>query len=103
MPRPALPFLAVAAALAGCATVPAEGPIDDREAGMGNGACNAQPAQRFIGRTADQQTGAAIMRESGARSLRWGPPGAVFTMDFRQDRVNVMYDESSTITEIRCG
>ena len=40
---------------------------------------------------------------TGATSLRWGPPGAIFTMDYRQDRVNVMYDDNSMITEVRCG
>lgn len=91
------------ATLVACATTPAETPIEDREAGPGENACNAEAGQRFIGQMANADTGAQIMAATGARSLRWGPPGAVFTMDFRPDRVNVMYDERVRITEIRCG
>ena len=95
---PALPLI-----LAACATAQAPDPIEVREAGMTGGECAAQPAQRFIGQTATSDTGAAILTATGARTLRWGPPDSVFTMDFRQDRVNVMYDAQMRITEVRCG
>ena len=36
-------------------------------------------------------------------TLRWGPPNAAWTMDYRQDRVNVRYDERMKIVEITCG
>ena len=101
MTRFAVPILASSLALAGCASVP--GPIEDREAGTTGGTCTAQPGQRFIGQTASSETGAAILAATGAQALRWGPPDSVFTMDFRQDRVNVMYDAQLRITEIRCG
>lgn len=101
MTRFAIFLLASSLAIAGCATVP--GPIEDRESGTTGGMCAAQPGQRFIGQTASSDTGAAILAATGARTLRWGPPDAVFTMDFRQDRVNVMYNAELRITEIRCG
>jgi hypothetical protein len=47
--------------------------------------------------------GAAILRESGARTLRWGPPRTAWTMDYRQDRVNLRYDDNMKITEVSCG
>ena len=101
MTRFAVPILASSLVLAGCASVP--GHIEDREAGATGGRCAAQPGQRFTGQTASSDVGSSILAATGARSLRWGPPDAIFTMDFRQDRVNVMYDAQLRITEIRCG
>lgn len=69
----------------------------------GSHVCTAQPGQVLIGQQATAENGARALALTNSATLRWGPPGAVFTMDFRQDRVNVMYDESMTITEIRCG
>jgi len=65
--------------------------------------CNAAPAQYHIGHDATQSMGEAILKDAGARSLRWGPPNAAWTMDYRQDRVNVRYDERMKIIEITCG
>ena len=68
-----------------------------------NYTCDATLAQYHIGHDATQGMGAAILQESGARSLRWGPPNSAWTMDYRQDRVNVRYDEKMKITAITCG
>ena len=58
--------------LAGCAATQA-GPIEDREAGMGDGGeCAAEPAQRYIGRTASSETGTAILTATGSRIIRNG-------------------------------
>jgi hypothetical protein len=65
--------------------------------------CNAAPAQYHIGHDATQAMGEAILKDSGARTLRWGPPNAAWTMDLRQDRVNVRYDASMKIIDITCG
>ena len=65
--------------------------------------CNAAPAEAYVGRVASKATGEAILRDSGARTLRWGPPNAAWTMDLRQDRVNVRYDAAMIIIEITCG
>ncbi len=65
--------------------------------------CNAAAAQGHIGHNATQGMGAAILKDAGAGSLRWGPPGGAWTMDYRQDRVNVRYNEAMKITEITCG
>lgn len=92
---------AAAWALAGCATggpkatpdLVADGPM----------VCDAAAAQSRVGKRADQTAGEAILKASGARSLRWGPPNSAWTMDYRQDRVNVRYDSAMTIIEITCG
>jgi hypothetical protein len=65
--------------------------------------CNPAPAQYHIGHDATQAMGAAILKDSGARTLRWGAPIAVWTMDYREDRVNVRYDGKMKILEITCG
>ena len=65
--------------------------------------CNAAPAQYHIGHDATQSMGEAILKDSGARTLRWGPPNAAWTMDLRQDRVNVRYDANMKIIDITCG
>lgn len=65
--------------------------------------CDAAPAQYHIGHDATQAMGTAILKDSGARSLRWGPPGGAWTMDYREDRVNVRYDGKLKITDITCG
>lgn len=65
--------------------------------------CNAQPAQYHVGHDATQAMGTAILKDSGARTLRWGPPNSAWTMDYREDRVNVRYDDKMKITGITCG
>lgn len=65
--------------------------------------CNAAGAQSHVGKRAEQLVGEAILKDAGARTLRWGPPNAAWTMDLRQDRVNVRYDERMKIVEITCG
>lgn len=93
---------AVALPLAACAATYGEAPgsVPANEAG---GECDAQPVQYHIGHEASTEMGATILRESGAKTLRWGPPNSAWTMDYRTDRVNVRYDESREIIEITCG
>lgn len=93
-----LMILAAAGLVAGCATTDA---ADD--AAPAPMACNAEAAQAHVGKTALPEVGAAILKDSGARLLRWGPPRGAWTMDYRQDRVNVRYDEGMVIIGITCG
>lgn len=92
-----------AAGLAGCATTssaPDQAAAPDAAAPM---TCKAEPAQYHIGHDATQAMGTAILRDTGARTLRWGPPNSAWTMDYREDRVNVRYDDKMKITGITCG
>lgn len=89
--------------LAGCASTGADTPPELGIGTPGTSACNAEPVQSFVGQRADQAVGAAILKASGARTLRWGPPNSAWTMDFREDRVNVQYDERLIIERITCG
>lgn len=88
----ALPLMA-------CATTSPEEPVGNGEAAT----CNASAVRSYVGQTASPATGAEILRMSGARSLRWGPPDTAWTMDYRPDRVNVRYDRAMMITDVTCG
>jgi hypothetical protein len=87
-----LTIAAAAAALGGCATTTQQ-----------NNFCNADPGQLFVGQKADAAAGLAIRQATGADELRWGPPRTAMTMDFREGRVTVAYDDAMTITRVACG
>ena len=106
--RSLLPVLA-ALSLAACGgygeatSTPAPEPeYQEREAGA-DYVCDASELQDSVGQTATAESGTKLLEQSGARTLRWGAPNSAWTMDYRQDRVNVRYDEARTITEITCG
>ena len=65
--------------------------------------CDADAVRSYVGQTATADVGTAIRAASGARTLRWGPPRSAMTMDYRYDRVNVMYDDAYKITQVTCG
>jgi hypothetical protein len=96
----------VALALAGCVVNVGDSAPDRAEAVPPPPVpmvCNAAPAQYHIGHDATQSMGEAILKDAGARTLRWGPPNAAWTKDYRPDRVNVQYDENMKIKQITCG
>ena len=105
--RTTLPLLL----LAGCQPMPAaqgskELPRMENEDALidlSAGDCTAAPAQKLIGQTATQTLGAEALRLSGAKVLRWAPPRALLTMDYRMDRVTVGYDERMVVRSVRCG
>jgi hypothetical protein len=95
--RKALPLALAAGALsvAGCATTNGTTPE--------GGTCDAEGGQSFVGKRATAETGAALLRATGAKQLRWGPPNSAMTMDFRQDRLNVFYNGAMVIERVTCG
>ena len=88
-----LTIAAAAATLGGCATTQS----------ARTNFCNADPVQGMVGKKADAEGGLAIRQATGADELRWAPPRTPMTMDFRQGRVTVSYDDAMTITRIACG
>jgi hypothetical protein len=90
-------LLSAAFALAACATQP------QSEAVASGGACNAEPAQSYVGKSASDANLQAAFKASGARSMRALKPGQPMTMDYREDRVNILQDASGTIERISCG
>lgn len=92
-------LIACALPLAACATAGEMGETPRERAG----ACDAEAAQYHIGHDATVEMGSAILKDTGATTLRWGPPNSAWTMDYRPDRVNVRYDNDMKIVEITCG
>ncbi len=85
--------------LAGCTTMT----NNDAPPAPTEAKCNLAPLQSLIGQPATAELGAEALRLSGARALRWKPPGAMVTMDFRPDRLNVSTDEADRVTAFDCG
>ncbi len=83
-----------------CVSGPAPAPEPD---GPAFAACDAAPAQGFVGKLSNPDRNAEIQRLTGARSLRWIGPNMAVTMDYREDRVNVHYDNDQFVTQISCG
>ncbi len=65
--------------------------------------CDATKLQYAIGQKSSEALGAKLMRESGAKTLRWMPPRTAATMDFRSNRLNIAYDDAKIITSSDCG
>lgn len=96
-------WIAIAAALPLAACAATEAPADATPPPPAEMTCNADAAQSHVGQTATPDLGAAILKATGARTLRWGPPRSATTMDYRQDRVNIFYDDAYKIERITCG
>lgn len=71
--------------------------------GLGDDACNAEPAQGLIGRNASEAVVKQAMTASGAKSVRVIPHDGMVTMDYRGDRLNIQLDERGNIVAITCG
>ena len=84
-------------ALCACSTVPVVHGVTPGHV------CNADGTAGFIGQTASQESGNAIIQATHAAVLRWAAPGVMLTMDFRQDRVTVRTGPDGRITAINCG
>ena len=93
--RKSIAFTAMA--LSACSTVPAE---SSEPAG---GKCNAEGLDRFVGQPGSEENTAAILRESGAKTLRTIPHGSMVTMDYSEQRVNVKLDPQNKIEAVTCG
>ena len=89
----------LAPALAACTTTP--GPVGP--ARPGGGKCDAGQAQAIIGQAATGDLGQRLLDATGAKVLRWAPPRTALTMDFREDRLTVSYDDAMSITQVTCG
>lgn len=88
-----------AATVGACAATPPPGDAPDR---YPEGECKADAAQHLVGQKATAETGAELMKLTGAKTLRWVPPHTAVTMDFRPDRLTVSYDGDMVIERISC-
>jgi len=83
-------------AVAACA-IRAEAPLP------AGGNCHAEGLERYVGQVGSAENGAFILRESGAKTLRWIPHGSAITMDYSEQRVNVRLDLQNRIEGVTCG
>jgi hypothetical protein len=90
-------FLA-ALAMSGCSTEPPPGP-----APLPAGSCHDDTLTTFVGQDATPEMGGTLMRQSGARVLRWVPKGSMITMEFSADRLTVYLDSNNRIEKLSCG
>jgi hypothetical protein len=87
-------------ALPACAATTSEPPATPSASA---GECSNDGLDAYVGRKVTPKLGAELLAKSGARTLRWGPPRSAMTMDFRQDRLTVAYDDNMVVTSARCG
>jgi hypothetical protein len=90
----ALPLLAACATPASQSEPPARIP---------EGSCDAGGVQDHLGHRASAESGATLLRLTGASTLRWVPPRTAVTMDYRPDRLTVSYNDEYLIDRITCG
>ena len=85
--------------LAACTVTPSGQP------GTGEpvGSCRNDGMDQFTGQPASQELGAQMLRQSGARTIRWVPKGSIITMEFSADRLTVLLDGSNRVESARCG
>ncbi len=89
-------------ALLACSTTSEDPVIPERGVTPGH-ICQTNGLNTFVGQQANSETGARALKQSGAKSLRWIPPNSVVSMDYRQDRLNIEYNEDMKITRVNCG
>ena len=99
--KPVLVIASTAAlAVAGCASVADD---SDMVAAQPACECDASAVQGVIGQTAAANMGARLLAQTGATTLRWVPPRTAVTMDFRPERLTVVYDDDMVIERLTCG
>lgn len=67
------------------------------------GACNADAVQSLVGQASSEASTEQARMDSGAASVRVLSPGDAATMDYREDRLNIMLDADGVIESVRCG
>lgn len=89
-------ILILASALSACAMNAAE-PV------ASPGVCAADKASSLVGKPATADAVQKTRELSGAKSSRTIRPGMAVTMDYREDRVNILVDAANRIERVTCG
>jgi len=91
--------------LAGCSTAPkpddAPRPPDVKP--VPEDACGAQTVGSLVGTILNDTVQARIADRSRAADIRVMEPGKSYTMDHREERLNVKVNDQRMITDIFCG
>jgi hypothetical protein len=78
-------------------------PVKPMPVEHGAGHCNMDAAKPLIGEKMSDKTGQKARALAGAGMVRWVRPGQAVTMDYREDRLNIMLDDKDRITRLSCG
>ena len=65
--------------------------------------CSKDNLQQFVGKTKSAALEEQMLRVSGAKLVRWVPPGTAISMVFRADRLTVHLDDQNRVTRLSCG
>ena len=71
--------------------------------GPRGGACDAAPAQRFIGQQATASVIEKARNAAGATTARVLRPNQATTMEFNHERLNLLINDQGKITSANCG
>jgi len=97
-----IPCIIAGLAVAGCTAAPPP-QLSERPVREAADRCDASGVQEHLGHTASAQAGAVLLAATGSAIVRWAPPDAALTMDYRPDRLTISYDDEMVITRIQCG
>lgn len=107
---PLRPLLGIAAAslavlMAGCASNSPTSSGDRTRAPAARQlqVCHAEPVQIYLGHNTVASTLETIRQKSGSYLLRVMREGQPATMDYNQERLNVITNDAGKITALRCG
>lgn len=98
-------LVVTALALAACAPKPDAAAPQASAPPTSNSAkpCDAGKAVGLVGRTVDPALKGEALRLTGAKGLRVIAPGAMVTMDYREDRLNIETDAAGAVRRFYCG
>lgn len=65
--------------------------------------CDADPAQKLVGKTYSDSTDREAKSLSGSKYVRTLRPGQVITMEYDPERINLRLDENDVIKTVGCG
>ncbi|WP_227367428.1 I78 family peptidase inhibitor [Halomonas sp. M20] len=96
----------LAALASGCASGPAPEdaprPPDMSEPGNRE-QCDTRSVQSYIGQNYSDALRQILTSQSDAENARVLEPGQPFTLDYRQERLNIYLDDDGRISDLRCG
>lgn len=75
----------------------------DTTAPPGPDACGQRVAMRLVGKMVTPQSRTELSRSVGHDRIRVVRPGAVITQELRNDRLNLIVDETGRLLTARCG
>ena len=81
-------LIAIAAALPLAACTQERTPVESTPPPPAEMTCNADAGASFVGQAATPDLGGAIVKATGARTLRWGPPRSAMTPTTVRFRLN---------------